>query len=153
MPGRKEARMARMASDVKFLLFNSWNSGIKIKYPAGWKKQSAWLSVKIVFTEPEGRCSVMINGKDLPRKGMPLAEYVGEYVRNLVQDQIKPTTSAATLAGLPARMVSYTEEQDGKPVKMMFVIAVRKDAAYVVGYAAKAGDYNTFLIVSPKVTG
>ena len=151
-----------VAAKAGFLTYENPTHGIRIKYPADWKKVEEGLpsSMVVAFVLPREsdsdkylqRLVIAINKL---RVNMSVDEYSEAYINEsgeLYTDFKILESSASTLAGNPAHKIVFTwKEQDSDVVKKyMRLLSIKDKKAYIVAFDAEAGKYSDYL---PTVEG
>jgi len=126
---------------INFLTYESLTTGIRIKYPQGWKRREA--PDMVGFASPEKDASLIVNVFDISTHPVTLEEYKQHLVNQCKAPNCNIIDSSdTTLANNPAYKLVYTMEG---PANMIVIFTIKDNKLYSLTYTAESNEYSKYL--------
>ena len=142
--------------------YSNGKLGISLNHPTDW--EVAYLKNGIQFVKEENGVYVEVRKHDLESIGVPLKQYVGDYIKDRSSSRedfkLLNITETTISENLPAYKAIYTflktENQNdfstgGTTNKILRIWTFAQDNAYLVAYVADKDKYDLHLPVAEKI--
>ena len=142
--------------------YNNNKLGITLEHPVDWKITDLKNGIQVI--KKENMIYVEVRKHNLESKGVPLKQYVGDYIkeRSSIREDFKLLNiTETTISGnLPAYKAIYTflkteNQKDfttgGATNKILRMWTFAQDNAYLFAYVADEENYDSYLPIAEKI--
>lgn len=133
------------------------NDNFSMSYPADWE-QSEISGIPFFLSAQDGpkdsfRENINVVYQDLTNSPMTLEEFLDlskQQIETMTAEHSFESIEHTTFAGLPAKELVYTMTQFNQKgeklyLKLMQILCLRNNQAYVLTYTAAVNDFNSYL--------
>jgi hypothetical protein len=154
---------------ISYLTYENPTYAIRIQYPSDWEKiefNQIGNSVNLVVifrSLPENSLDIklenlVIEVGNLPFKNIPLGEVIKANINNLKKSltdfELNESTTITIAGGNRAHKIVYTyreEQENNEQAKIMQVLMIKSDKAYLITYTAEQRKYDSYLPIIEKM--
>jgi serine/threonine-protein kinase len=131
-------------STAQFLTFTDSANEIKIKYPSGWTKNKDLKGIIITFDSPKENASDKVQENlNVIKDELPAQTTLDQYIdlstnqaKQSIEDFKLTNSSKITLAGNPARKLTFTGKSNKHNLKWLQIVAEKNNKIYALTYTA-----------------
>jgi hypothetical protein len=157
-----QAKTITKDDNNNFVTYENPTYGIRMQYLSDWEKIEfnqigSSLNLVVIFrSSPENSSdtkleNLVIEVGNLPFKNIPLEKVIKANINNLKKSLIDfelNESTTITIAGgnLAHKMVyTYRDKEDNGQAKIMQILMIKSDKAYLITYAAEQRRYDSYL--------